>query len=88
MAPVNKRARLITFGTEMSSALPESSRLFLAVGVLGAFTTMSTFSLEIFRLVEEKQRFLFLVNLALNNILCLACIYMGKLVSTILEFPL
>jgi CrcB protein len=68
---------LITFGAERSSALPESSRLFLAVGMLGAFTTMSTFSL-----VEEKQGLLFLANLALNNILCLAGIYMGKLAST------
>ncbi|MES0324844.1 MAG: fluoride efflux transporter CrcB [Candidatus Bathyarchaeia archaeon] len=75
---------LITFGAERSSALPESSRLFLAVGVLGAFTTMSTFSLETFRLVEEKQGLLFLANLALNNILCLAGIYMGKLASTLL----
>jgi len=73
---------LITFSAERSSALPESSRLFLAVGVLGAFTTMSTFSLETFRLVEEKQGLLFLANLALNNILCLAGIYIGKLVST------
>ena len=75
---------LITYGAEKSSALPESSRLFLAVGMLGAFTTMSTFSLETFKLVEEKQFLLFLTNLALNNILCLAGIYMGKLASTII----
>ena len=65
-------------------ALPESSRLFLAVGMLGAFTTMSTFSLETFKLVEEKLNLLFLANLALNNILCLAGIYMGKLASTLI----
>ena len=75
---------LITYGAEKSSALPESSRLFLAVGMLGAFTTMSTFSLETFKLVEEKQFLLFLTNLALNNILCLAGIYLGKLASTII----
>jgi len=73
---------LITFSAEKTSALPESSRLFLAVGIIGAFTTMSTFSLETFKLVEEKQNLLFLANLALNNILCLAGIYLGKLAST------
>ena len=75
---------LITYGAEKSFDLPESTRLFLAVGMLGAFTTMSTFSLETFRLVEEKQNLLFLANLALNNILCLAGIYMGKLASTLI----
>jgi len=74
----------ITYSAEKSMALPESSRLFLAVGMLGAFTTMSTFSLETFRLVEEKQNLLFLANLALNNVLCLAGIYLGKLASTFL----
>ncbi len=75
---------LITYGTEKSIALPESTRLFLAIGMLGAFTTMSTFSLETFRLVEENQNLLFLANLALNNILCLAGIYLGKLASTLI----
>ena len=75
---------LITYGAEKSFGLPESTRLFLAVGMLGAFTTMSTFSLETFRLVEEKQNLLFLINLVLNNILCLVGIYMGKLASTLI----
>jgi len=74
----------ITYSAEKSFALPESSRLFLAVGMLGAFTTMSTFSMETFRLVEEKQNLLFLANLALNNVLCLAGIYLGKVASTFL----
>ena len=74
----------ITYIAEKSIVLPESSRLFLTVGMLGAFTTMSTFSLETFRLVEENQNFLFLANLALNNILCLAGIYLGKLASSLI----
>lgn len=73
-----------TYGTEKSIVLCESTRLFLAVGILGAFTTMSTFSLETFRVLEEKQNLIFLANLALNNILCLVGIYMGKLASTLI----
>jgi CrcB protein len=71
----------ITYSSEQSLYMPESSRLFLAVGVLGAFTTMSTFSLETFKLIEQKEYLFFLGNLALNNVLCLGGIYLGKLFS-------
>jgi len=74
----------ITYAGEKTLALSQTSRLFLAVGLLGAFTTMSTFSLESFRLLEEKQNLLFVTNLALNNILCLMGIYLGKIASTII----
>ena len=71
----------ITYSSEHSLALPESSRLFITVGILGAFTTMSTFSLETFRLLEQKEYLLFLGNFSLNNVLCLGGIYLGKLFS-------
>ena len=74
----------ITYSSEKALALPDSSRLFLTVGLLGAFTTMSTFSLESYKLLEEQQNLLFLANLALNNILCLTGIYLGKIISAII----
>ncbi|MFH1180663.1 MAG: fluoride efflux transporter CrcB [Candidatus Bathyarchaeota archaeon] len=74
----------ITYAGEKTLVLSQTSRLFLAVGLLGAFTTMSTFSLESFRLLEEKQNLLFVTNLALNNILCLIGIYLGKIASAII----
>ena len=75
---------LINYSSEKALALPNSSRLFLTVGLLGAFTTMSTFSFESFKLLEENQNALFIANLALNNLLCLIGIYLGKLASTII----
>jgi fluoride exporter len=33
----------------------EATRLFLAVGVLGGFTTFSAFSLEVFLMIERSQ---------------------------------
>ena len=75
---------LITYSSEKVFALPNSSRLFLMVGLLWAFATMSTFSLESFKLLEEQQNMLLITNLALNNLLCLAGIYLGKIASTLL----
>ncbi|MBD3173393.1 fluoride efflux transporter CrcB [Candidatus Bathyarchaeota archaeon] len=74
----------ITYAGENTLQLPISSRLFLTVGLLGAFTTMSTFSLESFKLLEENHNVLFIANLVLNNILCLIGIYLGKVVSSII----
>ena len=74
---------LLTYSSEQAFSLPDSSKLFLTVGLLGAFTTMSTFSLESFKLLEDQQNILFIANLALNNLLCLAGIYLGKFVSTL-----
>ena len=75
---------LINYSSEKALALPNSSRLFLTVGLLGAFTTMSTFNLESFRLLEENQNTLFIANLALNNLLCLIGIYLGKIASSLI----
>ncbi len=71
----------VTYSADKALALPESSRLFIAVGMLGAFTTMSTFSLESFKLLEQREHLMFLANFALNNLLCFGGIYLGKLVS-------
>jgi CrcB protein len=74
----------ITYSGEKALAIPEPSRLFLTVGLLGAFTTMSTFSLESFKLLEQEQNIMFITNLTLNNLLCLAGIYLGKIASALI----
>lgn len=45
---------LATFADEFGSIGPQA-RLFLVVGVLGGFTTFSSFSLETLRLVEQSE---------------------------------
>jgi len=58
-------------------ALDPQLRLMLGVGVLGAFTTFSTFSLETLNLVREGSVFLAGTNVATNLLLCLAAVWLG-----------
>lgn len=57
---------LLTFSSE-----PESMVYLVNIGILGSFTTFSTFAYETFKLLEEGQNFSFFLNIFLNVILCL-----------------
>lgn len=52
-------------------------RAFLLVGLLGAFTTFSTFSLETVQLMEQGQLFRALFNVLLNVVVCVAAAWLG-----------
>jgi CrcB protein len=52
--------------------LPAIWREALMIGVLGAFTTFSTFSIDTLGLWQNHQPLLAIVNAAANLILCLA----------------
>ncbi|MPN23604.1 putative fluoride ion transporter CrcB [bioreactor metagenome] len=41
------------------------------IGMLGSFTTFSTFAYETFRLLEDGKNVSFFLNIVLNVILCL-----------------
>ena len=53
----------------------------LMVGVLGAFTTFSSFSLDNLQLIEQGQWLAFAVNVILNVALCLLAVYLGTLAA-------
>ena len=71
---------LIMYLSEHAGLFNEELRLFWTIGLLGSFTTMSTFSYESFRLLEQNETMLFGLNMAGTVILTLAAVYLGKLV--------
>ncbi|MGB9928071.1 MAG: fluoride efflux transporter CrcB [Methanosarcina sp.] len=57
---------LLTFSSE-----PESMIYLVNIGILGSFTTFSTFAYETFKLLEEGHSLSFFLNIFLNVSLCL-----------------
>ncbi len=54
-------------------------RAALLVGLLGAFTTFSTFSIETLNLMEEGELVKALLNVVLSVVLCLFAAWIGVL---------
>ena len=56
-------------------------RAFLLIGLLGAFTTFSTFSVETLNLIESGQLARALANVLLSVVLCIAAAALGVLLA-------
>ena len=69
---------IIIYASQYRGFLGEEARIFLAVGVLGSFTTMSTFSLESMKLLEQSEHIMFGLNIIGTISLCLLAINLGK----------
>ena len=74
---------LIMYVSEYRGLVGMETRLFLTIGVLGSFTTMSTFSFESMKLLEQNQYILLGLNLMGTVTLCLLAVYLGKVLVTI-----
>jgi fluoride exporter len=74
---------LIMYASEYRGLFGEEVRIFLTIGVLGSFTTMSTFSYESIKLLEQDQHILFGLNLVGTITLCLLAVYLGKVLVTV-----
>jgi len=62
---------------ESRSIIGAQTRLFLMIGVLGGFTTFSTFGYETFSLARDAAGLKAMTNIALNVFLGLAAVWLG-----------
>jgi CrcB protein len=72
---------LLTHLVESQASISAEARLFLIVGLLGAFTTYSTFSNETFNLLRDQQWPAALGNMAIHLILGLLAVLIGRLAA-------
>lgn len=59
------------------NVLSDAWRLAFVVGVLGSFTTFSSFSLETLQLMQQSGAFAALLNVLSNVLLCLLFCWLG-----------
>ncbi|MDR2043639.1 MAG: fluoride efflux transporter CrcB [Clostridium sp.] len=72
---------LITGIERQAAALPQHTRLFLAVGVLGGLSTFSAFSMETVSYLENAQYLKAGVNILLNLVLSFLSVSAGLLLA-------
>lgn len=65
-------------------SVPEIWRMALFVGLLGAFTTFSTFSIETLNLLQSGDYSRALVNILLSVFLCIGATWVGLRVGRLL----
>jgi CrcB protein len=63
---------------ESRGALTPEARAFLIVGILGGFTTFSTFGNETLNLRRDSETLLAFVNVAAHLILGLGAVWLGR----------
>lgn len=59
-------------------------RVFIFMGIIGAFTTFPTFSLETFNLLKGRQYITALINVVVNNVFCIILVFAGFITARFL----
>jgi fluoride exporter len=71
----------VFFLTEYRFVESQMIRTVILVGLLGAFTTFSAYSLQTFTLMRDGELGLALLNVAVSNVLGLFMVWVGYVVS-------
>ena len=71
----------LIWGVSENLPLSQNAKAFILIGLLGSFTTFSTFSLETFHLIRDGEYWWALYNSALSVILGIGLVFTGFLAS-------
>ncbi len=75
---------IVVYSAELVSFITPEIRIFLTIGVLGAFTTMSTFGHEAFTMFEEGNNVMLVVYVVSTVLLVFLGIFVARIsVNTI-----
>lgn len=66
------------------SSVPDSTMYLINIGLLGSFTTFSTFAYESFKLLEEGENMYFVLNISLNVLLGLMGVVTGYFIVNLI----
>jgi fluoride exporter len=69
------------WGMFESVTVSSNIRMFIFIGLLGGFTTFSTFALENFNLFRDGERNIALINILISNVLGIVLVYVGYFLS-------
>lgn len=69
---------LVVYLAEAHNVFSTEMRLFLLIGILGAFTTYSTFGNETFEFLHTREALLAISNIVLHVILGLLAVWLGR----------
>jgi fluoride exporter len=65
--------------------IPAEARQFMMVGILGGFTTFSSFSLQTLTLARDEQWLLAGANIVGSVVLCLVMVWAGHMFATLIN---
>ena len=75
---------IVVYSAELVSFITPEIRIFLTIGVLGAFTTMSTFGHEAFTMFEEGKTIMLVIYVVATVLLVFLGIFVARIsVNTI-----
>ena len=71
--------------TEGHIFIPASARQFLMIGILGGYTTFSSFSLQTLSLLRDGEWLYAVANVFLSVVLCLGGVWLGHVLGQLLN---